>query len=263
MAGPSPLRKVTTPPADRPNKSTKPSKMVTLNLPSETLKRFADPTKEDETKSSSPSTTSGAAENTKSKSPSDNGSEPSTTPAPSTDPSLTPHGTKRKGAPGLNKPSGKRASGVGADGTPKPRGKPGPKKKPRLEDGTIDRSAEGVKTTFHPVAPLHKLGPKANQGAINEKLRALDRSGKPCRKWAKKGFQIKSFTGVTWELPSWRAPKKQTEDGTDSPDVVMSDSISKDNSSAVQSEKSNNGGEEANKGMDSVAGTPMTVAASA
>ena len=57
----------------------------------------------------------------------------------------------------------------------------------------------------HP-AP-HRLGPKANQGAINAGLRALDRTGKPCRRWEKKVFQVKSFTGVTWDVPTWRAPK--------------------------------------------------------
>jgi hypothetical protein len=30
-----------------------------------------------------------------------------------------------------------------------------------------------------------KPGPKANPGGINEKLRALDRSGKPTRRWKK------------------------------------------------------------------------------
>jgi hypothetical protein len=51
-----------------------------------------------------------------------------------------------------------------------------------------------------------KPGPKANTGAINDKLRALDRSGKPCKKWAKAGFTLKSFTGVQWTVPTWAAP---------------------------------------------------------
>ena len=55
---------------------------------------------------------------------------------------------------------------------------------------------------------LHKLGPKANQGAINAGLRALDRTGKPTRKWERKTFNLKSFTGVVWDVPSWRAPPK-------------------------------------------------------
>ena len=54
---------------------------------------------------------------------------------------------------------------------------------------------------------MHKLGPKANQGAINAGLRALDRSGKPCRRWEKKTLSLKSFTGVTWATPSWRSYK--------------------------------------------------------
>jgi len=122
----------------------------------------------------------------------------------------------------------------------KPRGKPGPKKKPRLEDGTIDHG--GMKTTFSGVAPIaaHKLGPKANQGAINAGLRALDRSGKPCRKWERKHFQVKSFTGVVWELPSWRSPSSQTNgDGSsDSRDVSQqsaSNSKANDSSTAADS----------------------------
>lgn len=53
-----------------------------------------------------------------------------------------------------------------------------------------------------------KLGPKANQGAINAGLRALDRSGKPCRRWAKESFKLQSFTGICWEIPRWKAPPK-------------------------------------------------------
>lgn len=102
-------------------------------------------------------------------------------------------------AEGPKKKGVKRAA-VGPNGEPKPRGKPGPKKKARLDDGTIDPT---------PRPSLgHKLGPKANQGAINAGLRALDRSGKPCRKWAKGSFTLKSFTGVVWEIPRWTAPPR-------------------------------------------------------
>jgi len=51
-----------------------------------------------------------------------------------------------------------------------------------------------------------KLGPKANQGAINAQLRALDRTGKPCKRWSKATFSLKSFTGVQWTIPTWGAP---------------------------------------------------------
>ena len=86
-------------------------------------------------------------------------------------------------------------------------------------------------------AAAHKLGPKANQGVINEKLRALDRTGKPCRKWGKSGFKIKSFTGRVWEISSWRSPNLRAF-GAES-ERGSSNSQSKENSSSnVESEKS-------------------------
>jgi hypothetical protein len=90
---------------------------------------------------------------------------------------------------------------------PKPRGKPGPKKKAKLDDGAADPAAMKMSVpAFGPGG--HKLGPKANQGAINAGLRALDRSGKPCRKWIKKPFSVKSFTGIAWDVPSWRGNER-------------------------------------------------------
>jgi len=93
-----------------------------------------------------------------------------------------------------------------------------------------------------PAAP--KLGPKANQGAINACLRALDRTGKPCRKWEKRGFKVKSFTGIAWAAATWSANKKAAADF--SGDVKSDSSSSGENkptqeSSAVASEKSNSG----------------------
>ncbi|KAK8920929.1 hypothetical protein H634G_08726 [Metarhizium anisopliae BRIP 53293] len=138
---------------------------------------------------------------------------------------------------------GAKRSAATIDGVPKPRGKPGPKKKPRLEDGTIDHAA---------VARMQaaKLGPKANQGAINAGLRALDRSGKPCRKWARGGFKLKSFTGVVWEIPRWTAPntKKSGEDDNDESGAA---SASADNSSGKEN-KAN--GQEENSANNSNAG---------
>ncbi|PNY28843.1 INO80 complex subunit 4 [Tolypocladium capitatum] len=131
---------------------------------------------------------------------------------------------------GPKKRGTKRSANV-IDGVPKPRGKPGPKKKPRLEDGTIDHSAASR------AAGAHKLGPKANQGAINAGLRALDRSGKPCRKWARGGFTLKSFTGVVWEVPRWTAPpKKAPESGNDD-----SGAPSADNSSSKENKENGRG----------------------
>src|SRR5579875_2574532 len=49
------------------------------------------------------------------------------------------------------------------------------------ENGRLDGRTAAAKAAGF-IAGAHKLGPKANQGAINEKLRALDRTNKPCRK---------------------------------------------------------------------------------
>lgn len=102
------------------------------------------------------------------------------------------------------------------------------------------------KGPFGGVAPIstHKLGPKANTGAINAGLRALDRTGKPCRKWQRKGFQVKSFTGVSWSVGSWSAPTRDSS--TFSGDAKSDTSTSEDvkahmESSAVPSEPSNSG----------------------
>ncbi|KAL3422461.1 INO80 complex subunit 4 [Phlyctema vagabunda] len=144
----------------------------------------------------------------------------------------------------IKKKGVKRSSGValGPDGSviPKVRGKPGPKKKPRLEDGSIDPAAIAPRATTTGTT-AHKLGPKANQGAINAGLRALDRSGKPCRKWEKGGFTLKSFTGVVWEIPRWTAPPRATlkgdTDGSATSDSSKENKDSKD-SSRLESEKS-------------------------
>jgi len=135
----------------------------------------------------------------------------------------------------------KRAAGpsLGPDGLPKPRGKPGPKKKARLEDGSIDHSQTAPRA---PNGTAHKLGPKANQGAINAGLRALDRSGKPCRKWQKGSFKVKSFTGVVWELPRWKAPPKpKLETSTEGSSTGDSSKENKENSQRA-SEKSEKSG---------------------
>ncbi|KAA8645579.1 hypothetical protein EYZ11_001784 [Aspergillus tanneri] len=163
----------------------------------------------------------------------DNVSDAASTPAPGTSAADTP---RRKGMPGP-KPGSKRGLNQTSEAYPKPRGKPGPKKKPRLDDGTVDH----VK-----LAASHRLGPKANTGAINAGLRALDRSGAPCRKWERKPLQLKSFTGVNWQLASWRTPRPQPSElnGEIKEGVLETgDSDSKANQSAsgVPSEKSNSG----------------------
>lgn len=99
------------------------------------------------------------------------------------------------------------------------------------------------KSPFAGPAPIQKLGPKANMGTINANLRALDRSGKPCRKWGKKTFQVRSFTGVVWNVPTWRAPPKSSVFAEDvkSDTTGSSDSKIKDESSAISDRSGLNG----------------------
>ncbi|KAF7922582.1 uncharacterized protein EAE98_008108 [Botrytis deweyae] len=124
---------------------------------------------------------------------------------------------------------------LGSDTTPRARGKPGPKKKARLDDGTL---APNGSTPRASNGNSSRLGPKANQGAINAGLRALDRSGKPCRKWEKRSFIIKTFTGIPIEIPRWRAPPKVTVNpSTEGSSTGDSSKENKENSQ-IESEKS-------------------------
>lgn len=108
------------------------------------------------------------------------------------------------------------------------------------DDGTTENGEAGPAKKGSGVGTsqpgVHRLGPKSNQGAINARLRALDRSNKPCRKWEKKAFQIKSFTGVSWQIPTWRTPK---------PKVVEEEKVAE--AGAEQSQSANGDGKE-NKG---------------
>ncbi|KAE8144716.1 INO80 complex, subunit Ies4 [Aspergillus avenaceus] len=220
--------------------------VVILKLSPELLGRFISPSleakdkKKNGTKTEEPAIDSPVKESSPASSsveapvpPSDNASDAASTPAAGTSAADTP---RRKALQGP-KPGAKRGVNQMSESTPKPRGKPGPKKKPRLDDG----APEPVKVTAS-----HRLGPKANTGAINAGLRALDRSGTPCRKWERKALQLKSFTGIQWQLPSWRTPRPQKpeENGESKVSVLETgDSDSKANQSAsgVPSEKSNSG----------------------
>ena len=101
-------------------------------------------------------------------------------------------------------------------------------------DGTIDRttssSKQGPAGGTHS-GPTHKLGPKANTGAINANLRALDRTKKPTRKWIRKGLQLKSFTGAVWNASSWKTPMRDSLFTTD----VKSDSTGSSEAKPIES----------------------------
>ena len=125
---------------------------------------------------------------------------------------------------------------------------------PRRDNGI---APDGTSRPWTTPAPNNgqKLGPKANQGAINAGLRALDRTGKPCRKWEKKGFSVKSFTGVVWDLPSWRAPKMVVVGGKDSTGTPNSNDENHVNGSSNPngSEVSNSGNAPSNPAASSPA----------
>ncbi|KAK9476701.1 INO80 complex subunit Ies4-domain-containing protein [Lipomyces japonicus] len=71
-----------------------------------------------------------------------------------------------------------------------------------LSNGNTGASTPTGPASLQPAAHA-KLGPKSNQGSINDKLRALDRSGRPCRRWTKVPLKLKSFTGWEWSVSSW------------------------------------------------------------
>ncbi|AEO62325.1 a4c20bc7-272e-421f-aa55-2beb80a7e248 [Thermothielavioides terrestris] len=212
--------------------SPKTSLIVTLKVTPEKLRAIIDPDFVKEDSPAKQSTTAAPNSNAENASDSTPNSPSAGTPAAQSASMGPPtEGPKKKGV--------KRSAGAAAigNGEPKARGKPGPKKKQRLEDGTV----EGGRGTLAP----HKLGPKANQGAINAGLRALDRSGKPCRKWTRGGFKLKSFTGVVWEIPRWKAPPKSqpesSADGSTPASVDSSNKENKEDASQVKSEASHNG----------------------
>lgn len=230
-------------------KSTPKSLIITLRLSPKALQAFApadsavvkeeSPSKESPSSSNSNTVPATVRTHGDAKTESDANTPLPTDAAPTTlmPPPPTTDGPKKKG------PKRTATAALGPDGLPKPRGKPGPKKKARLEDGSIDHTATVPRAANGTAA--HKLGPKANQGAINAGLRALDRTGKPCRKWTKGGFKLKSFTGVVWDIPRWTAPPKfrlETKTSTEGSASTSVDSSkeNKDNSQ-IASEKSNSG----------------------
>ncbi|KAK9382210.1 INO80 complex subunit Ies4-domain-containing protein [Kockiozyma suomiensis] len=102
---------------------------------------------------------------------------------------------------------------------------------PLLLPTVSDVSATGTPAPNPPPshhAPHSKLGPKANQGSINAQLRALDRTGKPCRRWTKAPLELKSFTGWEWSTVSWAGDQKYETAGS-----YKQDENAKDGSSAL------------------------------
>ncbi|MDI1490143.1 MAG: hypothetical protein OHK93_001343 [Ramalina farinacea] len=230
---PSSLSKVSTPPvtsSPKQTKTSKPSLIVQLKLQPKLLRRFT---------SSSPSTEPEVPKVQKLTISKNQPVEKLKVEKPDDD--LLSAGTsgrrdssddRSKGDEGNVKVGQKRELGAGVtnDETTKP--KAAQRKRPKVgENGRIDgRTAAAKAMGYNPAA--HKLGPKANQGAINEKLRALDRTKKPCRRWQKTGFNIKSFTGRGWEAPSWRTPQGRSFGEAAESGESSSNDLGKENSSS-------------------------------
>ncbi|CAF9913262.1 MAG: hypothetical protein HETSPECPRED_001373 [Heterodermia speciosa] len=261
------LPKTSTPPsAEKNSRAPKQTKIVHLQLPKPSLLLFPhDPIAQKSVpKKKSPLSISTSATprdpTPPPESKSDSNEAPLPPPSVSTkvEPNLSEDPVKKESA--SPKPGSKREFGTGVEEPVKAKGKPGPKKKPRLDDGTIvhAKAAKGPAP-----GPTHKLGPKANQGAINAGLRALDRTGKPCKRWTKSGFNLKTFTGIAWEIPSWRAPKSTTVD--DSGDASKS-STSSNSQSKVDKSNSNAESERSQPddlAVSQAANSPVPVAATA
>ncbi|KAK6522789.1 hypothetical protein TWF281_002223 [Arthrobotrys megalospora] len=191
--------------------SSKPRLIAKIKLPSATLKQFAESPPASLSTPSKPAsiadeekTPLGATSPVTAASPAPTPSVAS--PAP-TGPGSPPNfeGKAVNGVVEAVKRGGKRAGGGG--------GKPGPKKR-KLDDGTS--------------LPPSRLGPKSSGGAINAGLRALDRSGTPCKKWAKSPFTLKSFTGFKFTVKAYgaNATPAVLEEPKDAVTVNMSDAAS-------------------------------------
>ncbi|KAK8116283.1 hypothetical protein PG984_012785 [Apiospora sp. TS-2023a] len=231
---PTPASKTSTPAKDKDRRKSgsKPTLISTLKVSPDSLRKIIAPSevKEESPLKESPAPSASVPPSDAPAPPvavnGDNASESN----PGT-PAQVPMGPPTDGP----KKKGVKRSAPGNGSEPRIRGKPGPKKKPRLEDGSIDPSSRAG-------GAYHKLGPKANQGAINAGLRALDRSGKPCRRWAKGGFRLKSFTGVLWEVPRWTAPPKLLPESANPTSTASAESSNKENNkegSQLKSEHSN------------------------
>lgn len=203
------------------------SKIVTLKVTPERLRAIFDPDILMEDAPASKASPAAANSNTENATESNPNSPSASTPAGQSVMGPPAEGPKKKGVK-------RGAAALGPNGEPKPRGKPGPKKKQRLEDGTIVEE------------PSRKLGPKANQGAINAGLRALDRSGKPCRKWTRGTFQMKSFTGVVWEIPRWTAPPRPKPETAAPDDAAATVAVNGNGATPASTAADNNSNKENN-----------------
>ncbi|KAK6340242.1 hypothetical protein TWF730_002007 [Orbilia blumenaviensis] len=191
--------------------SSKPRLLVTIKLPSESLKQFVE---SPPASLSTPSKPASIADEEKTPL---GATSPATAASPAPTPSVASPAPTGPGSP--SNLEGKAVNGVveavkrGGKRTGGGGGKPGPKKR-KLDDGTS--------------LPPSRLGPKSSGGAINAGLRALDRSGAPCKKWSRAPFTLKSFTGFKFTVGAYGSAITPTvvEEPKDAVNVTMSDAAS-------------------------------------
>lgn len=198
-----------------PTAKTRPSLKIKLKVPPEILARFSNLKSTTES-----SKTSSPAPVTKTTSPVEDVKDENENEKSETNGVQTNNDDDKKKVDTVKNGLKRDASTLGAATAPKSRSRPGPKR--RRMYVSIQYTGRGISKltkysetedqqpwTITMTGPgTHKLGPKANQGAINAGLRALDRSGNPCRKWGRKAFDLKTFNGSEWSLHHWRAPPK-------------------------------------------------------
>ena len=136
MAPPSPeTKKATSPLATKASaKNTKPTKVVTLKISSYLLTKFPYEEEPEAPPAKPKSAQQSASDATKASTslPSEKNDQSNLTSNPSTKgdgDAATNKDTKRKGIPGPKPGTKRSAPATEPDGTPKPRGKPGPKKR--------------------------------------------------------------------------------------------------------------------------------------
>ncbi|KAL6714091.1 hypothetical protein ACLMJK_008585 [Lecanora helva] len=246
----SALSKVSTPPTTaaastpaRSAKSTKLSKVVHFKLPKDQLRQF--PHEQHIKKASrakaSPLSTAKVITPDESVAPAIVKPEPDTTPAPNEDQdSAQPSKAGKSEGISASKAAKKKENGNAAEGDDKDKPKTNVKKRPRPDPNKPDgrtAAAKALKQASGMTTATHKLGPKANQGIINAGLRALDRTRTPCRKWGRKGLQLKSFTGQVWEVSSWGASGGRAF-GSESEQDTSNNHSKEDSSSNVGEDRS-------------------------
>ncbi|KAG8533671.1 uncharacterized protein KY384_001412 [Bacidia gigantensis] len=258
--GPSSLSQVSTPPTTstvKSRKSTKPSLVVSLKISPAHLSGF--PHDQSSSESSGSKATPRLAISADSPSLGPIKSDSNATPSVQGTDDAQSSDKKLKQDDDAVKAGVKRELDAGVTIDDQAKAKALQRKRPKVgENGRLDGRTAAAKAMGYNAA-AHKLGPKSNQGVINEKLRALDRTGKPCRKWQKTGFKVKSFTGRAWQVPTWRTGQSRAFGEAAESQESSSNDLSKANSSSNIGSDQSPGGDNLVNGSSPIRIAPAPV----